>query len=73
LLVERPSKFGGNVEFGSFEQLEKAFAKGELHPADLKNAVARELNALVEPARKHFEKGKARECFETVKGFQATR
>ncbi len=40
LLVERPSKFGGNASFSSYAELEEAFAAGRLHPADLKEAVA---------------------------------
>ena len=31
-----------------------AFAKGNLHPMDLKNGVAEYLIKLLEPARKHF-------------------
>ena len=41
--VERPAKFGGNVEFQSFQELESAYAEGKLHPMDLKNGVAAEL------------------------------
>ena len=71
--VERPAKFGGSVEFDSAEALETAFGKSELHPVDLKNAVAKALDSLISPVRKHFEKGKARELFETVRSFQTTR
>ena len=38
--VERPDRFGGDVEFGSYEELEAAFASKKLHPSDLKTAVA---------------------------------
>jgi tyrosyl-tRNA synthetase len=55
LFVERPSKFGGNVEFQSFEELEAAYRKGQLHPKDLKNAVARELAEILEPVRRYFK------------------
>lgn len=55
LFVERPSKFGGNVEFQSFEELESAYRKGRLHPKDLKNAVARELAEILEPVRRYFK------------------
>jgi tyrosyl-tRNA synthetase len=74
LKIERPSKFGGDLSFGSYESLEKAFAKKELHPMDLKQATAKYVNELVEPVRKHFEKNKkARELLEQVKSFQVTR
>ncbi|MEM4255021.1 MAG: tyrosine--tRNA ligase [Candidatus Norongarragalinales archaeon] len=71
--VERPVKFGGDAEFSSYAQVEEAFAKGELHPADFKNAVASEVDGLVAPARKHFESGKAKEHLSEVQSFQITR
>jgi tyrosyl-tRNA synthetase len=56
LKIERDAKFGGNAEYASYAELEKAFESGALHPADLKRAVARELDAVIAPVRKHFEK-----------------
>ncbi|MBN3037351.1 MAG: tyrosine--tRNA ligase [Candidatus Diapherotrites archaeon] len=58
LVIERPAKFGGNAEYRDYAALEKDFAEKKLHPMDLKKAVARELNQLLEPVRKRFE-GKA--------------
>ncbi|MBW3004215.1 tyrosine--tRNA ligase [Candidatus Woesearchaeota archaeon] len=51
-VIERPEKFGGNAEFKTYEEIEKAYAAKELHPLDLKNAVAKEINKLLEPFRK---------------------
>ncbi|MBD3304724.1 tyrosine--tRNA ligase, partial [Candidatus Woesearchaeota archaeon] len=51
-IVERPEKFGGNLEFKTYEEIEKAYSAKELHPLDLKNAVAKEINKLLEPFRK---------------------
>jgi len=45
--VERPEKFGGNVSFSKYEELESAFAKKELHPTDLKQTVAELLVPIV--------------------------
>ncbi|MBS3176556.1 tyrosine--tRNA ligase [Candidatus Woesearchaeota archaeon] len=74
LRIERPAKFGGPVEFENFTTLTNAYAAGELHPMDLKNAVAFYLNELVKPVRDHFENNKkAKELFEQVKGFEITR
>ena len=53
-VIERKPEHGGNLEFSTFAQLEQAFVAGELHPIDLKSAVADELVALLEPARAHF-------------------
>ncbi|MFH1056783.1 MAG: tyrosine--tRNA ligase [Candidatus Micrarchaeota archaeon] len=71
--IDRLEKFGGRLEFDSFPELEGAFARGELHPADLKNGIAGELDEIIEPVRTHFEKGKAKELFEKVRSFQVTR
>ena len=46
--IERPDRFGGDVEFGSYEELEAAFAAKKLHPSDLKGAVAGALAPIVE-------------------------
>jgi len=56
LRVERSSKYGGDVEYGKFEELREAYKRGELHPADLKNAVAKELAAILKPSREYFSK-----------------
>ncbi|MEM4281601.1 MAG: tyrosine--tRNA ligase [Candidatus Caldarchaeum sp.] len=74
LHVERPSKFGGSVEYTSYEQVEKDFVTGSLHPLDLKNAVADALNELLDPVRKWFEtNSKARELYEFVSLQEITR
>jgi tyrosyl-tRNA synthetase len=72
--IERPAKFGANVEFQSFRELEAAYAQGKLHPQDLKNGVAAELAGILEPVRRYFEThSEARECLETVRQFKVTR
>ena len=40
-LIERAEQNGGNVSFATYEELETAFAKEEVHPGDLKAAVER--------------------------------
>jgi tyrosyl-tRNA synthetase len=55
LTVERDKKYGGPVTFTTYQQLESAYSEG-LHPLDLKRAVARELNRMLDPARKYFDK-----------------
>ena len=46
-VVERDEKWGGNMEFGSYQEVEKVFVKKELHPQDLKVAVAKEISKLL--------------------------
>lgn len=51
-VVERPEKFGGNIEFRAYEEIEQAYKTKKLHPLDLKNTVAKEINKLLAPFRK---------------------
>ncbi|CAL7933388.1 unnamed protein product [Xylocopa violacea] len=53
--ILRTAEFGGDVSFVKYEDLENAFAKEEIHPGDLKNAVEVYINKLLEPIRKEFE------------------
>jgi len=73
-IVNRPSKYGGKAEFHGFQELETAYKRGDLHPQDLKNAVAEELAAILEPARRYFETNReARKCLNAVKNAEITR
>jgi len=54
-VIERPEKFGGNISFKTYEELEKAYVDKKVHPLDLKNAVAKEVNLLLDPIRKKME------------------
>ncbi len=74
LYVERPAKYGGDIEYWSYEELEKDYVNGKLHPADLKNAVAKAINEIIKPIREHFEKDpNAKKLYEFVKSQEITR
>ena len=49
--VERPEKFGGNVSYADYCQLEKDFAEKKLHPGDLKQTVGNYLVKVISPIR----------------------
>jgi len=51
ITIERPSKFGGNITFTSYQQLEKEFAEKKLHPSDLKETVSRYIIEIIKPIR----------------------
>ncbi len=55
LHVERPEKYGEPLDIYSYNELEKLYKEGKLHPLDLKNAVADALIKYLEPVRKYFE------------------
>ena len=46
-IVKRPEKFGGNLTYFNYNEIEKDFIEKKLHPLDLKNAVAESLNELL--------------------------
>lgn len=72
--IDRLARFGGPAEFQNYQELEKAYTEGSLHPQDLKNAVAKELAKILEPLRKYFESNKeARESLQVMKNAQVTR
>ncbi|MFH1439647.1 MAG: tyrosine--tRNA ligase [Candidatus Woesearchaeota archaeon] len=74
LTIERPEKWGGNLVFNSYNELETAFINGDLHPADLKQGVAISLNQLMDPIRKKLEKSrKAQKLAEQISEFKITR
>ncbi|MCS7094155.1 MAG: tyrosine--tRNA ligase [Candidatus Aenigmarchaeota archaeon] len=72
--VKRKEKYGGNLEFKSYEEFEKSYKNGEIHPMDLKVSVIEYLDEILRPVREHFEKNKkARELYEIVRDATITR
>ncbi|HOW36682.1 MAG TPA: tyrosine--tRNA ligase [Candidatus Pacearchaeota archaeon] len=70
IVIERPEKFGGNLEIKSYEELKERYSKGEIHPLDLKNTIAKYIDLCLEPVRKHFETNKkAKELLKKVQSF----
>jgi tyrosyl-tRNA synthetase len=67
LLIKRPEKFGGDITFNSKEDLEETFAKGELHPMDLKNSIADTLVEILKPARERFADQKSQNLIKQIK------
>ncbi|MDP3734277.1 MAG: tyrosine--tRNA ligase [Nanoarchaeota archaeon] len=52
-VIERPEKFGGNVHYSTYQEIEDSFVQKKIHPLDLKNAVAKEINVLLGPFQKN--------------------
>jgi len=50
-VVERPEEYGGDLTYESYDEVEADFVSGELHPADLKPAVADAISAVIDPVR----------------------
>ena len=54
--VARDKKYGGDVTFKEYADLQKAFVQKELHPVDLKKTLTEILVKSFSKVRKHFEK-----------------
>ncbi|HEB46877.1 MAG TPA: tyrosine--tRNA ligase [Candidatus Pacearchaeota archaeon] len=50
-VVKRDKKYGGDIKYSAYGEVEKDFKDKKLHPADLKNAIAREINILLRKFR----------------------
>ena len=68
LVFERPEKFGGNLTFSNYWDLEKAFANKEIHPADLKQGVAKEVNKLLDPIRQEADNSEIQDLIKRAYG-----
>lgn len=74
MIIERPEKFGGNLELHSYKELEKIYSEKQLHPQDLKQTVITLLDELLKPVRDHFQNNpEAKALLEKVQSYQVTR
>lgn len=67
-IIDRPEKWGGPLMFSTKEGLLDAYTTKQLHPTDLKNGVAVEIDTLLEPIRKKFEHAHAKKILEEAYG-----
>ncbi|MHC1632110.1 MAG: tyrosine--tRNA ligase [Methanotrichaceae archaeon] len=51
ITVRRPEKFGGDVTYEKYVDLELDFMTGKMHPLDLKKSAVEYLNQILEPVR----------------------
>ena len=72
--LKRPEKYGGDKLYKTYEEMCEDYLKGALFPADVKPNVARIINSMIEPVRKHFENDpEAKKILELVNSFKVTR
>ncbi|MBI2338521.1 tyrosine--tRNA ligase [Candidatus Daviesbacteria bacterium] len=71
LTICRPEKWGGDITYQNYEDLEKDYKEKKLHPQDLKIAVAEWLIAKLEPARKYFENPSRKAALEEIERLTA--
>ena len=56
--IERKQEYGGDVIYHSYEQFERDYELGKLHPQDVKLNASRYLNELLTPIRKRLDVSK---------------
>jgi len=55
IIVERPSKYGGNISYSSIEQIKLDYEQKKIHPKDLKLTTSRYLDKIISPVRRHLQ------------------
>ncbi len=56
LVLKRDSKYGGDLNINNYEELEKYYLSGKIHPQDLKSNMTRILSHKLEGVREYFKK-----------------
>ena len=70
LTINRPEKWGGDLVYEKYEALHKAFEAKEVHPADLKKAVADRMVEILEPISKKILQSDNYKKMETKVNFE---
>ena len=52
--INRPTKYGGNISYKSYNELEKDYINKKIHPADLKRS-CKYIDELIEPVENILE------------------
>jgi tyrosyl-tRNA synthetase len=67
LEIERPEEYGGDLTYTDLEELKDDFESEDLHPQDLKNAVAQHIADKLEPVRERFkQEPELLDCLEEI-------
>ena len=51
-VIERPVKWGGTLRYKSYEEFESDYVNKKVHPQDVKQAITKEIDLMLEPVRK---------------------
>ena len=72
--VERKEENGGDKTYSAYAEFEADFISGALHPADVKPALSKALNTILQPVRDHFKNNKeAAALLKQVRSYKTTR
>lgn len=74
LQINRKEENGGDKTYEAYEDLQNDFSAGALHPGDLKPAVSKAVNTMLQPVRDHFKNNAdARKLLDQVKRYKTSR
>jgi tyrosyl-tRNA synthetase len=65
-VIERPEKYGGNIEYGNYEEIERDFREKKLHPLDLKNSFSKEVADLLKKIDKEKLNKLSKKAYDTT-------
>ena len=72
--VERKEENDGDKTYSEYAEFEADFISGALHPADVKPALSKALNTILQPVRDHFKNNKeAAALLKQVRSYKTTR
>lgn len=72
--VKRSEENGGDIDYTDYDTLESDFKEGKLHPGDLKPAVAKAINEILQPIRDHFKNNPhAKKLLKQVQSYKVTK
>jgi len=54
-VISRPEKWGGTLKYKSYSDFEKDYIAKKVHPQDIKNALAQEIDKMLTPIRKAMQ------------------
>lgn len=67
VVVERPTKFGGDLLLRDFEDFRAQYTQGKIHPMDLKSTVGRYIDRMIKPVRSIYSEKSVKEMFDAVR------
>lgn len=59
--LERKAKYGGDISYNSYNELESDYVHGRIHPLDVKTNAVRYLNEVLEPIRSRLQSFRGKE------------
>ena len=72
--VARKEENGGDVKYETYEALEADYKSGALHPGDLKPALTKAINSILQPVRDHFKNNnQAKQLLKQIKSYKVTK